>query len=114
MLWNPRSLRVVGVLVLTVALAGPVASAGAAGHAGHDRAGLSGGDSSPMSWEAASWSRMESLWSFVRSALGLRPDAQATACGGDRGAGLDPNGCGTGGTTGGGDPTPAGGAPSHP
>jgi|GEM_PF-6867088 hypothetical protein len=97
---NPRSLRVVAVLVLTVALAGPVA----ADAAGHERAGLTRGDSSPMSW----------VWSFVRSVLGLRPDPQTAACGGDRGAGLDPNGCGTGGTSGGGDTTPGGGAPSHP
>jgi hypothetical protein len=106
MLWNQRSLRVVAVLVLIVALVGPVASAGAAGSG---KADLSRGEISSVSW-----SRLDSLWSFVRSVLGIRPSPQSAACGGDRGAGLDPNGCGSSGTSGGGDPVPGGGTPSQP
>ena len=102
MSWNPKRLRFVAVLVLTLALAGPLASAGAAGH---ERTG-------PNRWESSSISShvLTTLWSFVRSALGLRPVTQSAACGGDRGAGLDPNGCGTGGTNGGGDTGVGGGS----
>jgi hypothetical protein len=105
MLWNQRSLRVMAVLVLIVAFAGPVAPAKAAGSG---PAGLSRGVISSVSWN-----RLDNLWSFVRSVLGMRPIQQTAACGGDRGAGLDPNGCGSGGSSGG-DPVPVGGGTPHP
>jgi hypothetical protein len=99
MSWSQRSLRAMASLALAAALAGPVTSAGAAGF---ERMGQN-------RWEAPSF--VESLWTWARSAFS--PDIVPTAaCGGDRGAGLDPNGCGSTGS--GGDSGGGGGAvPPH-
>jgi hypothetical protein len=98
MLWNQRSLRVAAALALTVVLAGPMASAGASGFERMDR---SRGESSSF---------MDGLWAWVRSFVSaLSPDGVTrTVCSGDRGAGLDPNGCGTGTGSGGETPPPVG------
>jgi hypothetical protein len=80
MSWKQRSLRVVAALALTAMLAGPSVPASAAGFA---RAGGSGAEVSSL---------VESLWSWVMSVFCPDP---TTTCSGDRGAGLDPNGCGT-------------------
>jgi hypothetical protein len=92
MFWNQRSLRVVAALALTVALAGPVTSARAAGL---PRAGHSGGKSPSIAASVLSW---------VRSVLSDGIFTRTAACN-DRGAGLDPNGgCGTSGAGSSGDP----------
>jgi hypothetical protein len=79
MLSNQRSLRVVAALAVTVALAGPIASAGAAGREPGSR-----------SENESSFSvSLGSLWSWVKSALGPVAVTRADC---DRGAGLDPNG----------------------
>jgi len=88
MSWKQRRLRVLAALALTAVLAGPSVPAGAAGF---------GRTAHRSSRESTSL--LESLWSWVLSVISPDPTA---LCTGDRGAGLDPNGCGTadvGGTT---------------